>query len=141
LDPREVAQRHDDAWNSKDVEARKQCYSSDVSVEIPGMRLQGLDQVQQVEAVFWEALPDSQLKITEELVAGDAVIREGILTGTHTGTFRTPQGEVPPSGNAVNLRYAAVKRIDDGKVVSEHLYFDQMEFMMQIGALPGPGPS
>jgi len=29
----------------------------------------------------------------------------------------------------------------NGKLVSEHLYFDQMEFMMQLGALPAPPSS
>ena len=67
------------------------------------------------------------------------MISEGFLTGTHTGVFATPQGEIPASGNPVNLRYASVKRVAGGKIVSEHLYFDQMEFMTQIGALPPMG--
>lgn len=138
-DPRDVARRHDDAWNAKDVEGREACCSPDIETELPGgMNLKGMDQVRQVENVFWEALPDSQIKRTDEFVAGDTVIAEGVMTGTHTGTFRTPQGEIPPSGNPVNLRYASVKRVVNDKVVSEHLYFDQMEFMMQIGAMPGP---
>jgi predicted ester cyclase len=70
------------------------------------------------------------------LVAGDTLIAEGVLTGTQTGPFRTPQGEIPPSGNTVNLRFASIKRVVDGKIVSEHLYFDQMEFMARLGALP-----
>ena len=136
-EPGDVARRHDDAWNAKDVEARKACSAPDIETEIPGgMQLKGQDQVQQVEAAFWEALPDSQIKRTNEFVAGDAVIAEGFFTGTQTGVFRTPQGEIPASGNPVNLRYVSVKRVSDGKIVSEHLYFDQMEFMMQIGAMP-----
>ena len=136
-DPRDVAQRHDEAWNAKDVEGRKATTAPDLEVEMPGgMHFKGLDQVLQVEAAFWEALPDSRLTRTDEYVAGDVVIAEGSLTGTQTGVFRTPQGEIPASGNPVNLRYASVKRVVDGKVASEHLYFDQMEFLGQLGALP-----
>jgi predicted ester cyclase len=139
-DASEVARAHDEAWNTKDVEGRKAWSASDIETELPGgMQLKGLDQVRQVEEAFWEALPDSQIKYTNEFTAGDAVITEGFLTGTHTGVFRTPQGEIPPSGNPVNLRFAAIKRISGDKVISEHLYFDQMEFMMQIGALPPMG--
>jgi len=142
MDPAEVARRHDEAWNSKDVEARKALCSPDIDVEMPGgMQLRGLDQVNQIESAFWEALPDSEIKRLEEFVAGDAVIAEGILSGTQTGPFRTPQAEIPPSGNHVSLRYASVKRVVNGKLVSEHLYFDQMEFMMQLGALPAPPSS
>ena len=139
MDPLDVSRRHDDAWNAKDVEGRKQVSSPDIETEMPGgMQLRGVDQVRQVESAFWEALPDSQIKRTGEFVAGDTAISEGFFTGTHTGVFRTPQGEVPPSGNAVNLRFASLKRVVDGKIVSERIYFDQMEFMMQIGALPPP---
>ena len=142
MDPLEVARRHDDAWNNKDVAGRKELCSPDIEVELPGgMQFHGFEQVKQMEAAFWEALPDSQLKRLEEHVAGDTVIAEGVASGTHTGPFRTPQAEIPASGNPVNLRYASVKRIADGKIVSEHLYFDQMEFMMQLGAMPAPPSS
>jgi ketosteroid isomerase-like protein len=139
-DASEVARAHDDAWNTKDVEGRNACSAPDIELEMPGgMQLKGVDQVRQVEGAFWEALPDSQIKRTNEFVAGDTVIVEGFFTGTHTGVFRTPQGEIPSSGNPVNLRYASVKRVAGGKIISEHLYFDQMEFMTQIGALPPMG--
>jgi predicted ester cyclase len=137
MDPMDVTRRHDDAWNEKDVEGRRQLCSPDIELEMPGgIAVHGVDQFLQVESVFWEALPDSQVKRTAELLAGDTVIGEGVLTGTQTGPFRTPQGEIPPSGNTVNLRFASLKRVVDGKIVSEHLYFDQMEFMTQLGAFP-----
>lgn len=140
VDPIDVARRHDEAYNAKDIEERKACCAPDIEVEMPGgMHLKGLDQVQQIEGAFWRALPDSKIKRTDEYVDADTVVAEGVLTGTHTGPFPTPKGEIPPSGNPVNLRYASVKRVVNGKLVSEHLYFDQMEFMMQIGALPQPG--
>ena len=52
--------------------------------------------------------------------------------------FRAPQGDIPASGNRIELRYATVKRVRDGRVASEHLYFDQLEFLQQLGALPAP---
>lgn len=138
--PSEVALRHDEAYNAKDVEGRKQCYSADVILEMPGgMKLQGLEQVLQIESVFWAAIPDGRISRDTEFVAGDTVIAEGVMTGTQSGPFRMPQGEIPPSGNPINLRYASVKRVIDGKIVEEHLYFDQMELMTQIGAIPAPG--
>ena len=137
--PQDVARRHDDAWNEKDFEAREDCCSPDLELEMPGgMSFRGIDLVKQMENAFWTALPDSQVKSTAVYVDGDTVIAEGALTGTHTGPFVTPQGTIPPSGNTVSLRYASVKRIADGKLVAEHLYFDQMEFLGQLGALPGP---
>jgi predicted ester cyclase len=71
-------------------------------------------------------------------IAGSAVVTEGYMTGTQTGTLRTPQGDIPPSGNRIKLRYATVQQVKDGLIVSEHLYFDQLEFLTQIGAIPAP---
>lgn len=138
--PIDVARRHDEAWNSKDVASRRQLCSADVELEMPGgISVRGVDPFLQIESVFWAALPDSHIKRTEEIISGDTVVSEGVLIGTHTGPFRTPQGEIPASGNQVNLRFASIKRVVEGRIASEHLYFDQLEFMTQIGAFPTSG--
>jgi steroid delta-isomerase-like uncharacterized protein len=141
-DSMDVARRHDDAWNKKDEAGRRDCYTADVEVILPGgMQFRGPVQVLQMEHVFWDAIPDSQIQRDYEIDAGDTVVNEGVMTGTHTGPFLTPQGAIPASGNSINLRYATVKRIVDGKIASEHLYFDQVEFLTQIGAFPPPSPA
>jgi steroid delta-isomerase-like uncharacterized protein len=135
----ETARQYDEAFNAKDPEARMANQAPDIEVVMPGgMTLVGPEQVAAVVQVFWEALPDAQIIHENEVAAGDTVVTEGTLTGTHTGTFRNPQGEIPATGNRIQLRYASVRRIRDGKVASEHLYFDQLEFLQQLGALP-PG--
>jgi predicted ester cyclase len=132
----ELARRHDDGFNSQDAEERKAIEDPNVEVVMPGgLALSGHEQVMQVVGAFWQALPDARITRDVELVAGDVVVAEGTLTGTHRGTFRTPQSEIPPTGNLVTLRYASVKRFRDDRLVSEHLYFDQLEFLQQLGAL------
>lgn len=141
MDALEVARRHDAAFNAQDAEGRKATEAANIETILPGgMTLRGPEQVLDVVRAFWEALPNGRIATDTEFASGDMVLSEGTLAGSHTGAFRTPQGEVPPSGNQVNLRFASVKRIQDGKIVSEHLYFDQLEFLQQIGATP-PGPS
>jgi predicted ester cyclase len=131
-----LATRHDDAFNSHDADGRMAIEAPDIEVVMPGgMTLRGHEQVMQVVGAFWDALPDGRITHDEKFAAGDIVVTEGTLSGTHSGTFRTPQGEIPPTGNRVTLRYAAVKRFRDDLLVSEHLYFDQLEFMQQLGAL------
>lgn len=133
----EAARQHDEAFNAQDPEGRRAVEAPDIEAVLPGgMTLQGPDQLHEVVKVFWEALPDGKINVENQFAAGDMVVAEGTLSGTHGGTFRTPQGEIPASGNQVNLRYASVKKFREGKLVSEHLYFDQLEFLQQIGALP-----
>jgi ketosteroid isomerase-like protein len=80
-------------------------------------------------------LPDGRISVDDRFGSGESVLAEGTLTGTHSGVFRTAQGEISASGNAVNVRYASVKRFRNGSLVSEHLYFDQLEFLQQLGAM------
>jgi steroid delta-isomerase-like uncharacterized protein len=132
----EIARRHDDAFNSHDADRRVAIEAPDIEFVMPGgVTLRGHDQVKEVVRAFWEALPDARISPDDLVAAGNVVVVEGTIAGTHTGTFRTPQGEIPPSGNPVTLRYAAVKRFRDDRLVSEHLYFDQLEFLQQLGAL------
>jgi predicted ester cyclase len=132
----ELARRHDDAFNSHDADARMTIEAPDVEVVMPGgMTLHGHVQGLQVVKAFWEALPDGRITLDDRLAVRDVVVAEGTLIGTHSGTFKTPQGEIPPTGNPVTLRYATVKRFRDDRLVSEHLYFDQLEFLQQLGAL------
>jgi ketosteroid isomerase-like protein len=138
MDATEVARKYDEAFDAQDADARVANQTPDIEVVLPGgMVLQGPDQVGEVVRSFWEALPDGKITHENEVAAGDMVVIEGTLTGTHTGSFRTSQGDIPASGNPVKLRYASVKRILGGKVASEHLYFDQLEFLQQLGAMPG----
>jgi steroid delta-isomerase-like uncharacterized protein len=133
----EAARRHDQAFNAHDPEARMATETPDIETVLPGgIILRGQDQVVGFLQIFWAALPDATVTADREIVAGDMVVTEGILTGTHTGTFRAPQGDIPATGNAIQLRFASVKQIRDGRVSSEHLYFDQLEFLQQLGALP-----
>jgi steroid delta-isomerase-like uncharacterized protein len=133
----EAARRHDDAFNAHDREARMASETPDVELVVPGgLILRGPEQVAGLLRTFWDALPDARVVPENHVVAGDTVVTEGTLTGTHTETFRAPDREIPASGNKVELRYASVKRVRDGRVASEHLYFDQLEFLQQLGAFP-----
>jgi steroid delta-isomerase-like uncharacterized protein len=133
----EATRRYDEAFNAQDADARMGCLSDDAEVMLPGgMVVSGRDQVVALARTFWEALPDGRISTEFELSGGDAVVTEGTLSGTHTGTFNSPAGEVPASGNRVSFRYVSIKRVRDDRVAAEHLYFDQLDFLQQIGALP-----
>jgi steroid delta-isomerase-like uncharacterized protein len=132
----ELARRHDDAFNSQDGDGRAAIEAPDIEFVMPGgITLRGHEQVIQAVRSFWDALPDAKITANDHLVAGNVVVAEGTLAGTHSGPFRTPQGEIPSSGNPVSLRYVAVKRFEGDRLVSEHLYFDQLEFLQQLGAM------
>jgi steroid delta-isomerase-like uncharacterized protein len=134
----EAAKRADDAFNAHDVDARLAVNSDDTELVMPGgMKLRGREQADVLRS-FWEALPDATITWENHVESGSMIAGEGVITGTHSGPFRTPQGEIPPSGRQVRLPYAFVRRVERGKIASEHLYYDQMEFLQQLAAMPQP---
>jgi hypothetical protein len=51
---------------------------------------------------------------SRRLPTGDTVMTEGVFSGTHTGPFATPAGEIPPTGKVLELKFADVLVIRDG---------------------------
>ncbi len=131
----QVAERMDAAFNAQDAEARP--WHTDAELVMPGVHAQGREQISAFERAFWEAFPDVQVRIQRQIADGGLVAGEGILTGTHTGVLRTPQGDVPPTGRRVELPYMRIMEVDAGEAVSEHLYFDQLALLGQLGLAPG----
>jgi predicted ester cyclase len=132
---RDVILKHIDAFNGGDSDADP--WSDDAEMRTPGAQISGRENVLGFLAVFQEAFPDIRLEIGQLLTEGTAAAAEGTLTGTHSGVLHTPDGDVAPTGRAVRLPWAAVYATDGDTLTSEHLYFDQMDFLGQLGLLPG----
>ena len=136
---KESADRHVKAFNDKNLEEFVDNESPDIEFVIPGgITLRGRDQVREYMKLLWSAFPDIKVVATYQVVAGDTVVTEQSYSGTHTGTLRTPKGDIAPTGKRVLGRQVAVQRVKDGQVWSEHLYFDQMEFLGALGLVPNP---
>jgi hypothetical protein len=134
-----AAERHTAAFNAHDLEAHMANESPDIEwVQPGGISLRGPGAVAESQKIFWAAIPDAKVEPLNRVVAGSTVVTEGYMTGSQTGTLRTPHGDIPPSGNRIRLRFVTVQRVENGLIASEHLYFDQLEFLAQIGALPAP---
>ena len=105
-------------------------------MQAPGAQVSGRDAFIGFLGVFREAFPDMRLQIEQILSDGDAVAAEGTLTGTHDGVLHTPGGDVPPTGRDVKFRWAAIYATEGDTLKSEHLFFDQMDFLGPLGLLP-----
>jgi steroid delta-isomerase-like uncharacterized protein len=66
--------------------------------------------------------------------AGEAVLVEGLFTGTHTGTWRG----LPATGRTVRLRMALVFEFEAEALVCERLYFDLGTALRQLGVARDP---
>ena len=133
-DANDVIRKHIAAVNDRDSDADP--WAADAELVAPGGQASGREDVIGFIAVFQEAFPDFRLEIKQLLTDGAAAAAEGTLGGTHDGVLHSPNGDVAPTGRAVELRWAAVYVTEGDTLKSEHLFFDQMDFLGQLGLLP-----
>jgi ketosteroid isomerase-like protein len=120
-------------WRARDAEAFSQCYSADAEITCPGgMRFLGRDGARQFLGVWSEAMPDNEISVTTEYVAGSVVVQEAVFSGTHSGNLATPNGlVVSPTGRQVRVPYVDIFVVEGDQVASDHLYWDQVEMLTQ----------
>ena len=123
------------AYNAKDWDDVARTITSDaVYDEVANRRVaRGASEV----IAFWkgwaEAMPDSIGTTESALVSGNTVILELTWRGTHTGTLRTPGGDLPATGNTFEIRACMIVDVSDGKGRGMRHYFDMATMLTQLG--------
>lgn len=98
----------------------------------PGMTFDGEAAVRQYFATTRAAFPDQSNDVITMRAAGDAVIVEFWLTGTHKGPLPTPAGVMPATGKKFRERMCAIFVFEGEKIVCERIYFDRMSINAQL---------
>jgi steroid delta-isomerase-like uncharacterized protein len=126
-----------EAFNAHDEAAVRALTADDCVFEGPGgVRLEGADAVTGYAMVWLNAFSDAKLHVDTVVVDGDWVAMTGTFRGTHDGTLSGPDGDVPATGRTLEGRCSQIVRFADGKAVEEHLYYDQMDVVTQLGLVP-----
>lgn len=136
---REVMDRLTEALTSTpDLKAVAELYAVDAVAFTPDAgEIHGRDNI----VDYWRQMTDSVTGASYESVyaveVGDTAIDEGYYHGTNTGPLPLPSGEsLPATGKSVRIRGCDIATVEDGRIVSYRLYFDQMDFLGQLGLLP-----
>lgn len=136
---REVMDRLTEAITTADPETIAELYAQDaVAVTPDGGELHGRDDI----ATYWrqmtEAVPDGSYESVHSYEVGNTAIDEGIFSGRNTGPIQLPTGEtLAPTQKEIRIRGVDFATVDDsGHIVDYRLYFDEMDFLGQLGLLP-----
>jgi predicted ester cyclase len=125
-----------EAFNAHDEAAIRAATADDCVFEGPGgVRLEGGDASTAYAMGWLNAFSDATLTAHTVVVDGDWVAMTGTFKGTHDGTLSGPDGDVPPTRRTLEGRCAQLVRFRDGKSVEEHLYYDQMDVVTQLGLM------
>jgi len=132
----EVVGRFYEAFDAGNIDAALSVCADDLEIIDPGMgQVRGRDRFREYLETFKRAMPDARAIVEQTVESGETVAVEGRFTGTQTGPLATQDGDVAPTGAAVDLRFADVSRVRDGKVVAYHTYYDQLGFLTQLGLM------
>ncbi|GLZ49203.1 hypothetical protein Acsp06_53880 [Actinomycetospora sp. NBRC 106375] len=129
-----------DVINAHDAAALRQVFSADTRERFPNRTVRGADDL----VAWWEgvfaAVPDLAMTIEglseNPAEDGGEVFLRWRLSGHHTG------GEwegIAPTGARVDLDGMDHVVVADGRVISNFVIFDQMQFARQVGLLPADG--
>jgi predicted ester cyclase len=137
IESRAVAERGLKAFNAHDMEALARDSAPDIEATAPGdIKLKGPQAVKEYNQNFVTAFPDVRVEAKNIFTAGNTVIVEGVFTGTHGGTLKTPMGDVPATGRKVRGEYIQILEVDRGLVKRDNLLYDQVQLMTQLGMAP-----
>jgi len=103
-----------------DVPAERKYYGAEIGIPVDA---------------YAAAFPDMHRELFDIYVAGDVVVVELALRGTHLGDLHLAGGTLAPTGIKMDVPCCDVFHLKDGKVTSFHCYNAASILLQQLGAL------
>ena len=130
----EYPARAEQAFNRRDADGLTALWASDFEYEGPGgERSTGRAAAIVRERALWTAFPDIRADLSHHLVAGERLVIEGRMCGTHGGSLRLGSTTVPASGRRIDVTFVALFRFVDGLVAHERVVYDRADLLVQLG--------
>jgi carboxymethylenebutenolidase len=97
----------------------------------------GLDEVRKFysERFIPQQPPDTEIVPLSRTVGNDRVVDELISRFTHTIAMDWLLPGIPPTGRRVEIPLVVVVQFREGKIASEHIYWDQASVLVQVGLI------
>src|SRR6266404_653473 len=107
-------------------------FSPDIVLHTSPTEIQGIDSAKRYYANYVTGFSNRQFTVKDIFGQGDKLVKFWEFKGTHTGDFFG----IKPTGKTVDVIGATITRIVNGKIVEERDFFDNLEFMQQLGLIP-----
>ena len=78
---------------------------------------------------------DAKVTPISRTIGKDQVVDEFILSFTHDTQWDYLLPGIPPTGKRVELPHVLVMKFENGKVAHEHVWWDQVTLLVQVGLL------
>lgn len=125
-----------DVFTNQQWERLHESHSPDIIVHWPdGRQTEGIEpHIEDLKAMFVYA-PDTRIQVHPvKIASGEWTSVIGVIEGTFTEPMPLPDGSsIPPTGKSFKLIMCTVGHWKDGVMDEEYLFWDNLEFMKQIG--------
>lgn len=126
------AETWDKVINQGSLNLLDSVFSPEITVVTLPANVKGIDSSKAFYANYVTGFTDRKFTVKEIFGSGDKVFKYWAFAGKHTGDFFG----IKPTGKTVSVEGATMATIRGGKIVEEHDFFDNMEFMQQLGLVP-----
>ncbi|WP_338896682.1 nuclear transport factor 2 family protein [Streptomyces sp. TG1A-60] len=122
----------------QDVKTIANLFAEDAVAYTPdGGEIHGRENIAEYWRQMTNAVPEATFESLAAFEVGDTAVDEGIFSGRNTGPLAFPDGtSIPATQKDIRLRGVDFATVQDGQITSYRLYFDQLEFLGQLGLLP-----
>lgn len=130
MKPTQVIEKWIDAYNSHNPDAMSEIYHDNVTnIQLPWDKVtQGREAMRDTFINVFKAFPDIRIKI-ENIIENDPWITiEWSFSGTMKGSFAGN----PPNNNSFNMRGCEIFKINNGKILIQHGYWDKATMFSQL---------
>ena len=131
-----VVRRWFDEFNRGNADAIDELFTADFIAHISSVPepIRGPQAFKEFVTQFRAAFPDVQFTLEDLIAQGDKVAVRYTWRGTHQGAFEG----IPPTGKQVTGSSLAIGRLAGGKTEELWDHGDDVNFLQQLGVMPGP---
>lgn len=128
----------DEAWNNGKLDVMDEFCSTNFIRYIPPFeKVEGLEAFKDYVTSIRKAFPDLHLKMDEFIIEGDNLAARWEWTGMHSG--ESPRLRIPPTGKRVITTGCSLIHFQEGKLIDEWAYSDNLGMLQQLGVIPPLG--
>ncbi|CAN5546548.1 hypothetical protein BH11BAC3_BH11BAC3_22300 [soil metagenome] len=107
-------------------------FTSNVVMHVAPADIVGIDSARAYYANYLTGFSNISFTIVDVFAQGNKLVKQWNFKGKHTGEFFG----IPATGKDVSLDGVTIVRMENGKIAEERDFFDNLEFMQQLGLIP-----
>ena len=126
----------DELWNKKHYDIAYEYVDPDFTAHGAGGQdiKQGPNGVIGMVKAWHAAMPDGHMTVDDIITEGDLSTIRMTWRATHTGPF----GDIPASGNQIEVTSIGIDRVINGKITEGWGELNMLGMLQQMGAIPSP---